>query len=363
MTSHEDVFDTPEARQPTILSVYNQKGGVGKTTTSVNLALALAALGKSVVLIDFDPQSSATSNFLLRERAKVGINDLLSQETFVEDAISPTAFDGLSMIVGARKLYSLEHALDSRGGSQRGLRKALHFSRNPPDYVVIDCPPALGHLAAGALAASDRLVVPVFPGRYALDGLKRTLSVVEHIQKGMNPNLSVAGILMLSITNDEVGRESLTLLRSEFPDLMFRTAVPYDVDVVKATYRRMPASIFSPEGRTTARFVTLGWEIIHGRGTTPTDEELKPALDRIRSWQEATDASYSARRAATASDEGEESSGGGNGARPADRARPRSGRALVAALVGLVIGLIAGFALGAVLGQPILGKVLTSLGG
>ena len=358
MHSHEDVFDAPETRQPTILSVYNQKGGVGKTTSSVNLALALAALGKSVVLIDFDPQSSATSNFLLRDKAKVGINDLLSQETFVEDAITPTSFDGLSMIVGARKLYSLEHALDSRGGSQRGLRKALHFSHNPPDYVVIDCPPALGHLAAGALAASDRLVLPVFPGRYALDGLKRTLSVVEHIQKGLNPNLTVAGILMLSITNDEVGRESLTQLRTEYPDLMFRTAVPYDVDVVKATYRRMPAAIFSPEGRTTARFVTLAWEIVHGRGSAPTDEQLKPAMDRIRSWHEATDASYSARRAASSADEAEESSSSG-GSRPTERAKPSSSRAVLAAAVGLIVG----FALGMIFGQPILGKVLAGLGG
>ncbi|MBK3732740.1 AAA family ATPase [Azospirillum brasilense] len=359
MTSHEDVFDAPETRQPTILAVYNQKGGVGKTTTSVNLALALAALGKSVVLIDFDPQSSATSNFLLREKARVGINDLLSQDTFVEDAITPTSFDGLSMIVGARKLYSLEHALDARGGSQRGLRKALHFSRNPPDYVVIDCPPALGHLAAGALAASDRLVLPVFPGRYALDGLKRTLSVVEHIQKGMNPNLSVAGILMLSITNDEVGRESLTLLRSEFPDLMFRTAIPYDVDVVKATYRRMPAAIFSPEGRTTTRFLALGWEIVHGRGSSPTDEQLKPAQDRIRAWHADTDSSYSARRAA-APDEGDDSTGGGNG-RGASAEAPKGGggRALVAAAVGLIVG----FALGALFGQPLLGGVLAGLGG
>ena len=362
MTSHEDVFDTPQARQPTILSVYNQKGGVGKTTTSVNLALTLAALGKSVVLIDFDPQSSATSNFLLRDKAKVGINDLLRQETFVEDAITPTAFDGLSMIVGARKLYSLEHALDSRGGSQRGLRKALHFSRNPPDYVVIDCPPALGHLAAGALAASDRLVVPVFPGRYALDGLRRTLQVVEHIQNGLNPNLSLAGILMLSITNDEVGRESLTQLRNEFPDLMFRTAFPYDVDVVKATYRRMPAAIFTPEGRTTARFAALAWEIIHGRGKTPDDAQLKPALERIRSWHEATDTSYSARRASSIDEGDEPSGGGGNGARQAERAGARSGGGMGAGLVGLVIGLVGGFALGAVLGQPVLGKLL-GLGG
>ena len=349
MTSHEDVFDVPETRQPTILAVYNQKGGVGKTTTSVNLALALAALGKSVVLIDFDPQSSATSNFLLKDKARVGINDLLSQETFVEDAITPTSFDGLSMIVGARKLYSLEHALDARGGSQRGLRKALHFSRNPPDYVVIDCPPALGHLAAGALAASDRLVLPVFPGRYALDGLKRTLSVVEHIQKGMNPNLTVAGVLMLSITNDEVGRDSLTLLRSEVPDLLFRTAVPYDVDVVKATYRRMPAAIFSPEGRTTLRFLALGWEIIHGRGAAPTDEQLKPAQDRIRAWHADTDASYSARRAA-APDEADDSMGGGGRGASAEASKGGGSRALVAAVVGLIVG----FALGALFGQPIL---------
>ena len=339
MTSHEDVFDTPETRQPTILSVYNQKGGVGKTTTSVNLALTLAAMGKSVVLIDFDPQSSATSNFLLRDKAKVGINDLLRQETFVEDAITPTAFDGLSMIVGARK---------------------LHFSRNPPDYVVIDCPPALGHLAAGALAAADRLVVPVFPGRYALDGLRRTLQVVEHIQNGLNPNLSLAGILMLSITNDEVGRESLTQLRNEFPDLMFRTAFPYDVDVVKATYRRMPAAIFAPEGRTTARFAALAWEIIHGRGTAPDEAQLKPALDRIRSWHEATDTSYSARRASSI-DEADEPSGGG-GARQAERGQSTGRGGMGAGLVGLVIGLAGGFVLGAAVGQPILGRLL-GLGG
>ncbi|PWC36054.1 AAA family ATPase [Azospirillum sp. TSO35-2] len=361
MTSHEDVFDTPGTRQPIILSVYNQKGGVGKTTTSVNLALALAALGKSVVLIDFDPQSSATSNFLLRDKAKVGINDLLRKETFVEDAITPTAFDGLSMIIGARKLYSLEHSLDQRGGSQRGLRKALHFSNDPPDYVVIDCPPALGHLAAGALAASDQLVVPVFPGRYALDGLRRTLSVVEHIQNGLNPHLSLAGILMLSITNDEVGRESLTQLRAEFPETMFRTAFPYDVDVVKATYRRMPAAIFSPEGRTTARFMTLAWEIINGRGTTPAEGPMKTALERIRSWHEATNASYS-NRSTTSLDEADETSGGSGGSR-AERGQARSGRAFPAALVGLIAGLLIGFALGAVVGPPILGKVLASLGG
>ncbi|NYZ15449.1 AAA family ATPase [Azospirillum sp. RWY-5-1] len=359
MTSHDDVFDTPEARQPTILSVYNQKGGVGKTTTSVNLALALAAMGKSVVLIDFDPQSSATSNFLLKERAKVGIHDLLNKDTFVEDAITPTNFAGLSMIVGARKLYSMEHALDSRGGSQRGLRKALHFSTNPPDYVVIDCPPALGHLAAGALAASDRLVLPVFPGRYALDGLRRTLSVVDHIQKGLNPNLSVAGVLMLSVSNDEVGRDSLTQLRAEYAELMFKTVVPYDVDVVKATYRRMPAAIFSPTGRTASRFLALAHEIIHGRGTAATEEQLKPALDRIQAWHDETDSSYTARRAASPGEEGDDGTPTGGAQAATAGTRPRFGLAIAAAIVGLVVG----FALGATVGAPLVGPMLAGLGG
>lgn len=359
MSSHDDVFDSPEARQPTILSVYNQKGGVGKTTTSVNLALALAAMGKSVVLIDFDPQSSATSNFLLKQKAKVGIHDLLNKDTFVEDAITPTNFDGLSMIVGARKLYSMEHALDSRGGSQRGLRKALHFSKNPPDYVVIDCPPALGHLAAGALAASDRLILPVFPGRYALDGLRRTLSVVDHIQKGLNPNLGVAGVLMLSVSNDEVGRDSLTQLRAEYAGLMFRTVVPYDVEVVKATYRRMPAAIFSPGGRTASRFLALAHEIVHGRGTAATDEQLKPALDRIQAWHDETDSSYTDRRAASPAEEGEDgaTTTGGQPARAA--AKPRVGLAIAAAIAGLVVG----FALGATIGAPLVGPMLAGLGG
>lgn len=357
MQSDDDVFDSTATRQPTILSVYNQKGGVGKTTTSVNLALSLAALGKRVVLIDFDPQSSATSNFLLKERAPVGINDLLNKDAFVEDAITPTAFDGLAMIVGARKLYSLEHALDGRGGSQRGLRRALHFSNNAPDYVVIDCPPALGHLAAGALAASDRLVLPVFPGRYALDGLKRTLSVVDHIQKGMNPNLSVAGVVMLSVTNDEVGRDSLAQLRAEYPDRMFRTAVPYDVDVIKATYRRMPALIHIPDGRTTTRFLSLAWEIVHGRGQTPSEEQVKPALERIRSWHDATDSTYSASRAAT--DEGDEGSTGDRRSTPSGRKSGGGGRALLAAMVGLVVG----FLIGAATGAPLLKALMSAAAG
>ncbi|WP_207458758.1 AAA family ATPase [Azospirillum sp. SYSU D00513] len=353
MQSHEDVFDGPETRQPTILAVYNQKGGVGKTTTSVNLAIGLAALGKKVVLIDFDPQSSATSNFLLKEKAEVGIHDLLNQDAFVEDAVTPTAFDGLSMIIGARKLYSLEHALDNRGGSQRGLRRALHFSRNPPDYIVIDCPPALGHLAAGALAAADRLVLPVFPGRYALDGLKRTLSVVEHIQNGMNPALDVAGVLMLSVTNDEIGRESLTQLRAECPELLFRTAIAYDIDVVKATYRRMPAMIFNPEGKTTTRFLALASEVVAGRGKVASDAELAKAQDRIRQWHADNDASYSGTERARGNVDSDDGPGGTAG---------QGGRSRGAVIAAGLVGLVAGFLLGAFAGAPLLGSVLAQGG-
>ena len=346
MSSYNDVFDGQDTRQPTILSVYNQKGGVGKTTTAVNIAIAMAALGKSVVLIDFDPQSSATGNFPLRDEAKVGIHDLLNKEVFVEDAISPTAFDGLSMVTGARKLYSLEHALDRQGTSQRKLRQALRFTRNAPDFIVIDCPPALGHLAAGALAASDRLIVPVFPGGYALDGLKRTMSVVEHIQAGLNPDLKLAGILMLSVTNDQVGRDSLAKVSAEYPDRLFRSVIPYDADVVKASYRRMPASVFAPDGRTAARFLGLAWEIVHGRGATIPETDQAQAQQRIQGWFEATNASYTetaaTKRTSTALE--------------VDTARqsPSGGGRFI---LGLVLGLAAGFALGAALG----GKVVEML--
>ena len=367
MRSHDDVFDTPDVRQPTILAVYNQKGGVGKTTTAVNLSIALAALGKKVVLIDFDPQSSATSNFILTERAKVGIHDLLNQETLVEDAVTPTSFEGLSMIVGARKLYSLEHALDGRGGSQRGLRRALHFTANPPDYVVIDCPPALGHLAAGALAAADRLVLPVFPGRYALDGLTRTLSVVDHIQKGLNPSLQVAGILLMSVTNDDVGRESLAQLRAEFPKQMFRTAVPYDSEVIKATYQRTPAIIYSPDGRSAGRFLALAYEIIHGRGVQVTDEHLAPGLERIRSWHSATGAAYSAGDRRSQSFMDDEPAPGRSNALPksaAARGDSRNASGTTANAAGGSSGwglasqtLVLGFIIGVALGSPIMDAI------
>lgn len=351
MLNDDDVFDGPEVPQPTILSVYNQKGGVGKTTTSVNLSIGLAALGKRVVLIDFDPQSSASSNFILKSTAKVGINDLLNQEVFVEDAVIPSDFDGLSVIAGARKLQSLEHALDGRIGSQRGLRRALYFSSNPPDYIVIDCPPALGHLAAGALAASDQLIIPVFPGRYALDGLKRTLSVVEHIQNGMNPGLRVAGILMMSVTNDDVGRESVGQVRSSHADLMFRTAIPYDVDVVKATYRRMPATIFNPEGRTTGRFLALATEVTGRRGHPAAEPELKPAQDRIKDWHGAVNSSYAGSQRATPVSEAERSAGDEGGL------TARRGKGIALAAVMALLGLGVGFAVGTVAGPGLVASI------
>ena len=345
MSLYSDVFDADEPRQPVVLSVYNQKGGVGKTTSAVNLSVCLAALGKSVLLIDFDPQSSASGNFIVRSEAKFGIQDLLNQDIFIEDAVTATAFDGLSMVTGARKLYSLEHALDRQGLSQRKLRQALRFTRNSPDYIVIDCPPALGHLAAGALAASDRLIIPVFPGGYALDGLKRTLSVVDHIQKGMNPDLKVAGILMQSVTNDQVGRESLEKVTAEYRDLVFRTAVPYDADVVKATYRRMPASVFNPEGRTAARFVALAWEIVHGRGTPIPEPEQKQALQRVQEWYEASNASYT---------------GAPSPAQPAAAAAKPTGTTS-GGTGALLIGVVVGFALGLVVGAMNGGRILAAL--
>ncbi|HYH20523.1 MAG TPA: chromosome partitioning protein, partial [Azospirillum sp.] len=189
---------------------------------------------------------------------------------------------------------------------------------------------------------------------YALDGLQRTMSVVEHIQKGMNPNLGIAGILMLSVTNDEVGRESLAQLRASYANLMFRTAIPYDVDVVKATYRRMPVTIFSPEGRTAGRFLALAAEIIDGRGHAASEADLKPAMERIRAWHaDNNDAYAGAQRPSPAGDADDTP---GNGAAPA---RSRSGLALAMAVVGLV----AGFALGTVAGQPILGAVMAALNG
>ncbi len=340
MSSYNDVFEGQETRQPVILSVYNQKGGVGKTTSAVNLCIALTALGKSVVLIDFDPQSSASGNFPIKSEAKVNIHDLLNQDVFIEDAVSPTAFDGLSMVSGARKLYSLEHALDRQGNTQRKLRQALRFTRNPPDYIVIDCPPALGHLAAAALAASDRLIIPIFPGGYALDGLKRTLSVVDHIQKGMNPDLKVAGILMLSVTNDQVGRDSLAKVSAEYPNLMFRTVIPYDADVVKATYKRMPASVFNPEGRTAARFLALAWEIINGRGSAVAEAEQAQALQRIQQWYEATRASYTDAPNTTAQRVGSFSE-----TEPARARKSGTGAFLVGVILGLAGGLAGGVAM------------------
>jgi chromosome partitioning protein len=364
MQTHDEFLSGPSVRQPHVIAIYNQKGGVGKTTTAVNLAVCLAALGHKALLVDLDPQSSATGNFAQTEKAAVPLHSLLDAEAMVEEAITPTAFERLSLIAGTRKLNSIEHALNGAGTNQRALRKALHFTREAPDFVIIDCPPALGHLSASALVASDRVIVPVFPGRYSLEGLRKTLTVVDSIQKGMNPGLKVGGVAMLSALNDDVGRESLAMLRANFPHLALRTVVPYDAEVVKATFRRVPVTIFNPTGTAASRFLTLTQEILAvGRvrdeaepDANARDAESAAARDTLGRWHDTAMAGQ------------EEAAAGTRSAEPPpvpvepdapQRAAWLSG---VSPWLAAVVALVAGYGLGVWSGARVLGAVLAALG-
>ena len=216
-----------------IIAILNQKGGVGKTTTTINVAAYLAKMGRSVLVVDLDPQGNATSGFGLQKNNEVTTYDVLINGALIGQAIKDVDVEGISIIPANAELAAAEIELVAREDREQLLKTALAHTSH--DYVLIDCPPSLGLLSVNALVAADWVLIPVQAEYYALEGLTQLLSTVQRVRQGLNPNLELLGVAVTMFD----GRTSLSdsvykELQKHFGAKLFKTVIPRNVRLAEA---------------------------------------------------------------------------------------------------------------------------------
>jgi chromosome partitioning protein len=230
-----------------IYAVVNQKGGVGKTTTAVNVAACLAEAGSRVLLLDLDPQANATSGLGLRGDRAATATEVMLDGLGIDQAIIPTRIPNLDLVPSSPDLAGAAVELPERDDRERVLQRALAPVAGQYRYIFIDCPPSLDLLTVNALVAADRLIVPVQCEYYALEGLSRLLETVGHVQSNANPGLRTTGILMtMHDSRTKVSGEVVSEVRNHFPDLTFRTVVPRNVRLAEAPSYGEPVIRYDP---------------------------------------------------------------------------------------------------------------------
>jgi chromosome partitioning protein len=247
-----------------ILAVANQKGGVGKTTTAVNLSAGLALAGHRTLLIDFDSQASATSGLgLAAHDVGVSIYHVLLGERSAEDALRPTQIENLSLLPASRDLIGAEIELVPMPRREYRLADALAQTRRQFEFVVIDCPPSLGLLTVNALTAADAVLIPLQCEYYALEGLSALLETIGHIRQSLNPKLDIQGLLLTMFdTRNSLAHQVVREVREHFPDQVFTAVIPRNVRLSESPSYGLPALIYDAASRGARAYAAVAQELI-----------------------------------------------------------------------------------------------------
>jgi chromosome partitioning protein len=245
-----------------IFAVANQKGGVGKTTTAVNVAACIAGTGVPTLLVDIDPQANATVGIGAARGLRPSVYDVLAGDCDASEAIHATAVDGLSLMPAGEGLAGANVELPRVAGSETLLRDALAPIADRFAFALLDCPPSLGPLTVNGLVAADRLIVPVQTEYYALEGLAALLDTVGLIQRELNPRLRVAGMLLTMHDNrTRLSRDVAAEVRQHFPELLFDTVIPRNVRISEAPSFGVPVTIHDPHCAGSDAYAALAREV------------------------------------------------------------------------------------------------------
>lgn len=244
------------------IAIINQKGGSGKTTTTVNLAAALALKKRKVLVIDLDPQASTTLWFGMTNNDR-GLLSLFTEDIFINTITFPTAIEGLSIIPASSWLFGLEKALANEFGAETILRQRLQLVDKSIDYILIDCPPTLGILTVNALTACDEVIVPVEARIMALAGLVQLLQTVDIIKNRLNNMLKVSGIVACRVdARTKHSKEIVEELRSKFKDLVYKTVIRENIKLAEAPSFGKPIIYYDNESNGAKDYDALAEEVI-----------------------------------------------------------------------------------------------------
>ncbi|WP_395531888.1 ParA family protein [Enterococcus lactis] len=247
-----------------IISVANQKGGVGKTTTTVNLGACLASLGKKVLLVDMDAQGNATSGVGIRKPdVTKDIYDVLVNELPIDEATLITEHENLSIVPATLQLAGAEIELTSMMARESRLKGSLAEVSSQYDYILIDCPPSLGHLTINSFTASDSILIPVQCEYYALEGLSQLLNTVRLVQKHFNPELEIEGVLLTMYdARTNLGNEVVEEVRKYFREKVYETIIPRNIRLSESPSHGKPIIDYDPRSRGAEVYQALAKEVV-----------------------------------------------------------------------------------------------------